>query len=90
MSVGATDRFSRSISALLFSGDSSPLDDRICGGSWVLALSIASETFGKVAHPPPWLSMASDRKKKRKGLMTVNFTMSHPDGENPIPGGGSG
>jgi hypothetical protein len=34
--------------------------------------------------------MASDRKKIRKGLMTVNFTMWHSDGENPIPGGGSG
>ena len=33
------------------------------------ALSIASETFGKVAHPPPRLSRETDRKNNKKGLM---------------------
>src|SRR5512134_432609 len=67
-SVGGTDRSSRSIRALLFSGDNIPLDDRICGGFRVSASSITSETLGKVAHPPPRISRETGRKNMKKGL----------------------
>src|SRR3990170_2860874 len=71
MSVGATDRFSRSIRALLFSGDNNPLADRIWGGSWVRASSITSETLGKVAHPLTRITTETDRKNEKNGLMIV-------------------
>ena len=32
------------------------------------ASSIISETFGKVAHPPPKVTIETNRKKKRKDL----------------------
>jgi hypothetical protein len=37
----------------------------------VRASSITSDTFGKVAHPLPGISMETDRKRNRSALMIV-------------------
>jgi len=59
------------MSARLFSGDRSPLAERICRGPWACASSITAETRGNVAHALSRLSRESDRSKNRNGLMIV-------------------
>jgi hypothetical protein len=74
MSDGATDRFNRSMTALLCFGDNCPLAETIWRGSWAVgAASIFSETFGKVAHPLLRPRMETDRRNKRRNLMNVPF-----------------
>jgi hypothetical protein len=75
MSVGSTDRFSRSMIILLFSGDNNPLADAIWRGfSAVGVSSIFSETFGKeVVQPLPRLKTNTDRRNNKKDLkMTID------------------
>jgi hypothetical protein len=64
-----TDRFSRSMRALLCLGDNGPLADAIWRGSREAGTSrIVSVTFGRVAHPSLRVTMQTNRRKKKKDL----------------------